>query len=288
MFRHISKGLLLGILLTSIGTASAVPNPSALDDSLAPARIEAAKRLFEAQYSPEVWQRQIERTLMAQFSAQMMNAASEDIMHRTEAFLPELAKRVSEDFAKIMSAHTPLGTLVFAQRLTLAELESSLGMVRTGAEPALDDIWLGMALGEARFRYQNAEPAAAPKPKSDESARVAAEALLEASGMADDLRVRDIADQSRQQLLDGLLAQLTIEDIQRLTAFYQDGPGRKFFQARAEIRDRLGQALQQAEFLIQGQVQETCAALGAACEPSIFTMVFYPWRMQRTLGKPAP
>jgi hypothetical protein len=285
MVRHILQALLLGILV--MGSALAVPKPPAPDDPLAPARIEAAKRLYEAQYAAAAWRRQMEQTLMAQFSAQMMNAASDDVMHRTEAFLPELAKRVSDDFARIMHAHAPVGTLVFARRMTLPELEASLRVVQSGAEPALDDVWLSMALAEARFRYHSPEPAGQPKPQTDQGARMAAETLLDVSGMSEDLAARNLRHQPRQQLLDDLLGRLTLDDMQRLTDFYREGTGRKYFQARAEIRDQLSQALQEAEFLIQGHVQETCAALGAACEPSIFTMVFYPWRMQRTLGKQA-
>lgn len=120
MVRHALKALLLGMLL--VGSALAIPKPPPLDDKLAPARVEAGKRLFEAQYSPALWRRQMEQTLMAQFSSQMMNAASDDIMRRTEAFLPELAKRVSEDFARIMIAHAPVGTLVLAERLTVPEM----------------------------------------------------------------------------------------------------------------------------------------------------------------------
>lgn len=286
MVRHALKALLLGMLL--VGSALAIPKPPPLDDKLAPARVEAGKRLFEAQYSPALWRRQMEQTLMAQFSSQMMNAASDDIMRRTEAFLPELAKRVSEDFARIMIAHAPVGTLVLAERLTVQEMEASLQVVTSGAEPALDDVWLSMALGDARFRYQSSVPSGPPKPTADDAARIAAETLLDVSGMTEDLKARDIADQSRQLLLDGVLARLSLEDIQTLTAFYRDGPGRKYFEARAEIRGKLEQALQETEQVIQQQVQETCAALGAGCQPSIFTMVFYPWRMQRTLGKAMP
>jgi hypothetical protein len=282
MVRHVVNVLLLGTLL--IGSALAVPKPPT-PDALAPDRLAAGKRLFEAQYAAGPWRRQMEQTLMAQFSSQMMNTASDDIMHRTEAFLPELAKRVSEDFARIMNAHAPIGTLVFAERLTVSELEAALRVVETGTEQTLDDVWLSMALEEARFRYQSGQPAGQPKPQPDSGAREAAEALLDASGMTADLNTRKIGGQSRQQLVDGLLSRLTLDDMQRLTAFYQDGTGRKYFEARAEIRNRLEEALQQTELLIQEQVAETCAALGAGCQPSIFTMVFYPWRMQRTLGK---
>jgi hypothetical protein len=286
MLLHLSKSLLLGILLTT-GSALAVPNAPTLDGSLGPARIEAAKRLFETQYSPAVWRRQMERTLMAQFSVQMMDAASEDIMRRTEAFLPELAKRVSEDFARIMYSRAPAGTLVFAERLTVAEMEASLGLVQSGAEPALDDAWLDMALGNARFRYQSGTPASPAAPQPDEATRAAATALLDASGMSVDLVSRKIGDESRQQLLDDLVKRLTLEDMQRLTAFYRDGTGPKYLEARAVIQERLDQALAEAESLIQEHVQETCAALGASCTPSIFTMAFYPWRIQRTLDKQA-
>jgi hypothetical protein len=283
MVRHALRALLLGALLT--GDALAVPNAPALDGSLGPARIEAAKRLFEAQYSAPAWLRQIERTLMAQFSVQMMDAASEDIMRRTEAFLPELAKRVSEDFAKIMYARAPVGVLVLAERLTAPEMEASLRVVQSGTELALGDAWLDMALGNARFRYPGGEPANQPKPQPDESTRQAATALLDASGMSEELAVRKIDDESKQQLLDDLIKRLTPEDMRGLTAFYQDGTGRKYLEARVVIEAQLDQALAEAEFLIQELVQETCAALGASCTPSIFTMAFYPWRIQRTLGK---
>jgi hypothetical protein len=284
MFLRLSKALLL-VVLTTAG-AHAVTEPPASEGPLAPARLDAAKRLFEAQYSAEILVRQIERTLMAQFSAQMMNAASDDIMRRTEAFLPELAKRVSEDIAGIMYANAPIGALVFAERLTVAEIEASLLLVQSGAEPALDDIWLNMALEEARFRYQSGESVS--RGPSPASARAEAETLLDVSGMTEALEARNIQDQSRQELLKGVAARLKREDIERLTAFYREGTGRKYFEARAILRDRLEPALQEAETLIQGHVQETCAALSATCEPSIFSAVFYPWRMQRTVGKAAP